>query len=105
MSGAAFSFTNGPFADVLEYALNAVTPGTPPAHDKFTECAASEVTPVPVKEMSVGEFAALLLTVTRPVEVPLADGSNVDIRVVDSPGAKVVPLEPEALKPATATST
>ena len=61
--------------------------------------------PAPEREMLAGELAALLLTVTLPVAVRLAEGANVDVSVVVCPGAKVMPLAPVVLKPAPATIT
>ena len=48
---------------------------------------------------------ALLLTVMFPVAAPLAEGANVEVRVVACPGARVIPFAPVVLKPAPATST
>jgi hypothetical protein len=49
--------------------------------------------PIPEREMIAGEFAALLVTVTRPDMAPVARGSNVASRVADCPGARIKPLE------------
>jgi hypothetical protein len=60
---------------------------------------------VPAREILAGEFDALLLTVMLPAAAPLAEGANVELSVVDCPGAKIIPLAPVALKPAPATIT
>jgi hypothetical protein len=50
-----------------------------------------DVAPVPVNEMVVGLFAALLVTVTDPVRVPLAVGLNVTLIVQLAPAARLDP--------------
>ena len=52
--------------------------------------AADGVTPFPVSEIVAGELFALLATETVPLELPVAPGANVTLRVVDSLGVRVV---------------
>lgn len=47
--------------------------------------------PVPLNETVVGEFVALLVTVTEPVRVPVAVGVNVTLIVHDAPAAIELP--------------
>src|SRR5580658_2665645 len=72
--------------------------------DRVTECEPAR--PVPVKEMVVGEFVALLVTVTLPVTPVAAAGVKVTLSVTACPGVKVCPLEtPAAANPAPETLT
>jgi hypothetical protein len=84
--------------------LNPVTPETPFDHDSCTECVAA-VTPVPDREMLAGELVAVLLTVMVPLAAPFADGANVEVSVVVSPGVRIIPLALLELNPAPATRT
>ncbi len=45
-------------------------------------------TPVPLREMVKGEFVALLVTLTVPVNVPVVLGANFTLKEVDCPGAR-----------------
>ena len=84
--------------------MNPVTPET--AGDQFKVTVwLTTATPMPDSEMLDGELEALLLTVMLPAAAPLADGANVEVNVVDCPGARIIPLAPVELKPAPATST
>ena len=49
--------------------------------------------PFPEKEMVVGEFVALLVTVTLPGKLPAAAGVNAASNVADCPGARIKPAE------------
>jgi hypothetical protein len=71
-------------------------------HSSKTECV-----PVPDKPIAMGEFGALLVTVTlAPLTAPGAAGANVTVRVADCPVVSTVPLEmPVALNPAPVTVT
>lgn len=54
-----------------------------PVHPRVTECA-DAAWPVPDSVMVVGEFGALLATLTlAPVTAPGAVGANVTLRVTD----------------------
>jgi hypothetical protein len=56
-------------------------------------------TPVPLRAMAVGEFAALLTSDTLPVTLPAAAGANCTVKVLDCPAdrlrGKVSPLRPK----------
>jgi len=55
---------------------------------------------VPLSEIVVGEFVALLVIVTLPVALPLPAGANVTF-IVAVPGARICPVEtPLGVKPA-----
>jgi hypothetical protein len=74
--------------DVLAFQLN------------VTECATG-ATPVPDREIVTGDEAALLVTVTLPVTLPVADGAKVTLSVAVCPGVKICPEEtPLAVNPA-----
>lgn len=63
--------------------------------------AAGGCTPVPVRETVAGELVALLVTVTVPARLPVADGVKVTSSVALSPGVKICPVEtPLAVYPA-----
>lgn len=75
-----------------------------------TECETGW-TPVPVREIVLGEFVALLVTVTLPVALPVAAGANVTFKVAVWPGVRICPEDtpaavnpgPEMLTPETVT--
>ena len=57
--------------------------------------------PVPEREIVVGEFVALLATVTLPVMLRAADGAKVKLSAAVCPGVRVCPAEtPLAANPA-----
>lgn len=56
-------------------------------------------THVPHKLIFVGEFAALLVTVTVPDTLPVSDGAKATGRVAVCPGLRTLPDMPVALKP------
>lgn len=63
-------------------------------HDKSTRC------DPPDKEITAGEFVALLVIVTLPVALPVVVGVNVTVIGTDSPAVSTWPaLTPVALKP------
>jgi hypothetical protein len=62
-------------------------------------------TPEPDKLILVGEFVALLVTVTRPDTLPVLDGAKVTFRIVFCPGPRMIPDAPVALKPGPETLT
>lgn len=63
-------------------------------------------TPVPESAITIGELAALLVTVMLPVALPLAAGSNVAARAALWPLDRISPEDtPVAPKPAPATIT
>lgn len=84
--------------------LNPVTPELALPQDRTMEWVAA-ATPVPDREILVGELDASLLTVILPVATPVAEGAKVEINVVDCPGERMTPLEPVVLNPAPATKT
>lgn len=55
---------------------------------KVSVCVA--VTPVPDKEMAVGELGALLTIVTLPVAEPADDGANWTLKLLDWPAARLM---------------
>ena len=58
---------------------------------------------MPERLIVSGEFVALLATVTLPVALPAAEGSNVAVKVAVCPGVRMSPVDtPLALKPAPA---
>jgi hypothetical protein len=58
-------------------------------------------TPVPLKEITVGEPGALLTSETEPVTAPAAIGANTALKVTLPPAAIVTgTVKPVALKPA-----
>ncbi len=62
--------------------------------------------PVPLRLTLLGEFVALLVTVTLPVKAPLVAGANVTFNVAICPAATTCPVEiPVALNPAPDTVT
>jgi hypothetical protein len=67
--------------------------------ERVTECVAG--TPVPVKVMVAGEFAALLVTVTLPFTPTAVAGVKLALSVTVCPGVTVCPVEtPLAANPA-----
>src|ERR1700730_3709189 len=61
---------------------------------------------MPTRAMAAGECCALLLTVSAPECVPVAEGANVARTVVDCVGLRTSPAAaPLALNPAPATAT
>lgn len=55
----------------------------------FAESVTVEATPVPLKEIVAGEFAALLETVTVPAKLPAVLGANTALNVVLAPAARL----------------
>ena len=63
-------------------------------------------TPLPERVTVAGEFVALLLAVTLPVMLPVAEGAKLTLKVAFCPGVRTVPVEtPLTLKPAPDTLT
>ena len=56
-----------------------------------TQALKFERTPLPAREIVVGELVALLATITLPVTLPVLIGAKVTSKVVDWPGARMVP--------------
>lgn len=68
-------------------------------HDSDTECATVCV-PVPESEMRIGEFVALLATVTVPDTVAADAGANATLRVAVCPAPIICPAAaPDVLNP------
>jgi hypothetical protein len=67
-------------------------------HDNSVEY--ETAAPVPVNEIVVGEFEALLAIVRLPLTLPVAAGANVTFTVIPWPAAMICPLEtPLSVKP------
>jgi len=74
---------------------------TRPGDTQIGNDAAGGWTPVPARDMTVGEFVALLVTDALPVTLPVAAGANITFRVAVFAGARTVPADtPLGLKPA-----
>lgn len=61
--------------------------------DKATEAETAWAALLPESEIVLGEFAALLTTVTLPLKFPAASGANVESRFADCPGDKIKPAD------------
>ncbi|MFI5093996.1 MAG: hypothetical protein ACHQIK_11195, partial [Candidatus Acidiferrales bacterium] len=48
-------------------------------------------TPLPLTEITVGEFVALLATETLPVTLPAPAGAKLTVKVADRPAFRIVP--------------
>jgi hypothetical protein len=62
-------------------------------------CEVGAVTPVPESDISTGEFAALLATVTVPLALPVCDGSNFTLIVAVPSGFRFTFVPPLTLNP------
>jgi hypothetical protein len=68
-------------------------------------CEVGAVTPVPESDISTGEFAALLATVTVPLALPVCAGSNFTLIVAVPSGFSFAFVPPLALNPVPCTVT
>lgn len=84
---------------VERYTLYPTTVEVLAVHDRDTECATACV-PVPESEMLIGEFVALLVTVTVPDTVAADAGANATLSVAVCPAPIICPaITPDALNP------
>lgn len=90
----------GPPETVDRYTLYPTTVEVLAVHESETECATACI-PVPESEMLIGEFVALLVTVTVPDTVAADPGVKVTPRVAVCPAPIICPAAtPDALNPA-----
>ena len=100
MTNDEFTFVYGPPETVERYTLYPDTVEVLAVQLSVTECATG-CTPVPDREIVVGELVALLVTVALPGRLPADAGAKVTFSVAVCPGVRICPEEtPLAVYPA-----